>query len=163
MIKHDTKSTRCACRKEAEGSGKQRDPEGDWERNDRPASQRLVRLVTVATVKGPAEQDGEAVSGWPCLRATEAGVLLELAIQPRAGGNGIVGLHDGVLKVRLTAPPVEGAANKACIQLLAKTFGVPKSRITLLKGAKARRKTVFLAQLARADAERILDHLNLER
>lgn len=117
----------------------------------------------MATVNGSAEKDGEVVSGWPCLRAAETGVLLDLTIQPRAGGNGIIGLHDGVLKVRLTAPPVEGAANKACIQLLAKIFGLPKSRITLLKGAKARRKTVLLTHLDRADAERILEHLNLER
>lgn len=99
----------------------------------------------------------------PYLRETDEGTILELSIQPKASSNAIVGVHQGTLKVRITAPPVEGAANKACIQLLAKTFGVPKTGTKLLKGGKSRRKTVLLRNLGLKDVERKLVQLGIDR
>ncbi len=61
-------------------------------------------------------------------------------MQPRASKNELVGLHDGVLKVRLTAPPVEGAANEALTRFIAETLGVPRRQVTVVAGSTGRRK-----------------------
>ena len=61
-------------------------------------------------------------------------------MQPRASKNELVGLHDGVLKVRLTAPPVEGAANEALTRFIAEQLGVPRRQVTVVAGSSGRRK-----------------------
>jgi len=61
---------------------------------------------------------------YPFVTLTEKGLLLDVLVQPRASRNEIVGIHDGCLKIRLAAPPVEGAANKACVEFLAEVLGV---------------------------------------
>jgi uncharacterized protein (TIGR00251 family) len=67
-------------------------------------------------------------------------VTFEVRVAPRASRNAIIGVHEGALKVALTAPPVEGAANDALRKLIAKTLGVPKSNITIIRGERARTK-----------------------
>lgn len=84
----------------------------------------------------------------PCLRSTGEGVLLEVHVQPRASRNELAGLHEGVLKVRLTAPPVEGEANRECMKLIGKVLGVPRSDIDIVRGGKSRRKTVSIRGLS---------------
>ncbi|HOQ29005.1 MAG TPA: DUF167 domain-containing protein [Armatimonadota bacterium] len=81
---------------------------------------------------------------------------LRVRVQPRASRSEIVGWRDGVLQVRLTAPPVEGAANAACIELLADTLGVPKSAISLASGAHAREKLFRIVGLSDEEARRRL-------
>ncbi len=68
--------------------------------------------------------------------------LLSLYLQPGAKKTAVVGLHDGALKLRLSAPPVEGKANAALITWLAATFGVPKNRVLIVGGELMRRKRV---------------------
>lgn len=68
--------------------------------------------------------------------------LLDCQLQPRAKRDEIAGEHGGALKVRVQAPPVDGAANKALVALLAKEFGVSKARVVVEKGATGRRKRV---------------------
>jgi uncharacterized protein (TIGR00251 family) len=69
--------------------------------------------------------------------------IIDVLVQPRASRNEVVGpCEDGRLKVRVTAPPAGGAANKRLIELLASHFGVPKTYITILSGAGSRRKRV---------------------
>jgi uncharacterized protein (TIGR00251 family) len=85
------------------------------------------------------------------IRQTPEGVELLVLVQPRASRSKIVGEHDGRLKVALAAPPVDGEANAALIDLLAELFQVRKAQITLLDGHTGRRKRVFLGGL---DAER---------
>lgn len=63
-------------------------------------------------------------------------------MQPRAARDGFVGLHDGCLKIRLTAPPVEGAANEALLRFLAQWLQVPRRHVTLVSGPGSRRKLV---------------------
>ena len=63
-------------------------------------------------------------------------------VQPRASKLAIVGLHGDALKIKLTAPPVDGAANKQCIQLLAKTLGLAKSDISIIGGMRHRKKQI---------------------
>jgi uncharacterized protein (TIGR00251 family) len=65
---------------------------------------------------------------------------LSVYVQPRASKNELVGLHDGVLKVRLTAPPVEGAANEALTRFIAELVGVPRRQVTVVSGSSGRRK-----------------------
>ena len=68
---------------------------------------------------------------------------VRIRLHPRASKDEIVGLNDaGVLTVRVTEPPVGGAANDRMVKLLAKTLRVSRSRITLISGARARNKTV---------------------
>jgi uncharacterized protein len=64
----------------------------------------------------------------------------------------VVGLHNGALKVALTAPPVDGAANKALVEFLAKTLGVPKSGVTIVSGETSRNKTLRVAGISVEDA-----------
>ena len=68
-------------------------------------------------------------------------LLLTLQVQPRASGDAWAGPLDAAYKVRISAPPVDGKANAHLTRFLAKAFGVPRSRVTLLRGAAARRKT----------------------
>ena len=73
---------------------------------------------------------------------TRDGIIIEVKVDPRSSKRGIVGVMDNVLKVKLTAPPVGGAANEQLIELLAEKYGVKKSNITILRGETSRRKTV---------------------
>ena len=84
------------------------------------------------------------------LSADRGGVRLALRVTPGAGRSGIFGpvdIGDGrtALAVKLTAPPVEGAANEALVELLAKELGVAKSAVTLVSGATSRLKVVRVA------------------
>jgi uncharacterized protein (TIGR00251 family) len=72
------------------------------------------------------------------------GATVDLAVIPNAKRTELAGLHDGALRVRLSAPPVDGAANEALQRWLADEVGVPKSRVQLLRGASGRRKRVQL-------------------
>lgn len=95
------------------------------------------------------------VAGPPCLSANSQGLVsLTVYVQPRASRVGIVGLHDGQLKLAITSPPVEGQANTQVIAFLAKLFGVPKSSLTLESGSQNRNKRLTIAgiELARATA-----------
>ena len=90
--------------------------------------------------------------GYPCLRATDDGCVLDLSVQPGAKHTGIDGLHDGALRVRLAAPPVDGKANAALIAFLAKACGVSKSAVELVSGDTCRAKRV---RVSGADAARV--------
>jgi hypothetical protein len=67
-------------------------------------------------------------------------LVLSLRVQPRAKKDELVGPDGGYLKVRITAPPVEGKANNHLRRFLARELGVPQSRVELLAGARARLK-----------------------
>ena len=71
------------------------------------------------------------------------GIQFPAIIQPRSSKNIICGLQGDSLKIRLTAPPVDGAANRMCVKLLAKILSISLSKITITKGQKGRNK-IFL-------------------
>ena len=70
--------------------------------------------------------------------------MLDCHVQPRASRTEVVGIHDARLKVRIAAPPVDYAANKALIAFLAKAFKVPKAQVELLSGATGRDKRIAI-------------------
>ena len=77
-------------------------------------------------------------------------------VQPRASQSAIVGTHDNALKIRLAAPPVDGAANEELIRLLAKLFDVPRAGVEILSGATAKQKLLRIHHPYPTDAEQVL-------
>jgi len=69
-------------------------------------------------------------------------IILKVYIQPKSSKNEIVGPYRDGIKVKVTAPPIEGKANKALIQLFAKEFGISPSCIEMIKGNHSREKTL---------------------
>jgi uncharacterized protein (TIGR00251 family) len=78
------------------------------------------------------------------IKITESpeGVLFTVHVQPRASRNEVCGVQGDEIKLRLTAPPVEDAANRLCIDFLAGELKVAKSRVAITSGAKSRHKTI---------------------
>ena len=85
-----------------------------------------------------SDPGGEALRVSP----TADGVIFTLHVQPRASRSEICGIQAGELRLRLTAPPVDDAANRQCVEFLAKALGVARSRVTIVAGATSRHKTV---------------------
>ncbi len=79
---------------------------------------------------------------WYEVRGTD--LLLRLRIQPRASYEGIDGLHDGRLRVRVSSPPVEGAANERLVLILASTLDVPRSTVRLIRGTRSTQKDILV-------------------
>ncbi len=85
------------------------------------------------------------------LTATALGTRLRVRAQPRATRSDVVGWHGDALRVRLAAPPVDGAANEALVELLAARLAVPRRAIGLATGHGSRSKVVEVAGLSPAD------------
>ncbi len=79
-------------------------------------------------------------AGWYVWQGTA--LVLDIRVQPRASRNEIAGVIGEQLKVRLTAPPVDGKANLALLKFLAQCCGVPRGQVTLLSGDAGRNKRV---------------------
>ena len=91
------------------------------------------------------------------ITGTEDGVAFAVRVVPRASRNEIVGIHGDALKIRLTAPPVEGRANEALIAFLAQRLGVRKSQVEIVVGVTSRRKMIRVSGLlAQEVGERLL-------
>lgn len=78
------------------------------------------------------------------IKTSGDGLTFWVYVQPRASKKAIVGSHQNALKVKLTAPPVEGAANKQCIELLAKALSLPKSTLEIISGQTSRHKQLLI-------------------
>jgi uncharacterized protein YggU (UPF0235/DUF167 family) len=78
-----------------------------------------------------------------------ARLTFEVRVTPRAGRDRVDGAVDGVLRVRVAAAPAEGAANEAVLRLLAAELDAPRSAVTLVTGAAARRKRVAVEGITR--------------
>ena len=83
----------------------------------------------------------------------DGAVTFDVLVQPRASRAKLGPVHDGRLKVAVTAPPVDGEANAAVIEVLAKAIGVAKGAVEVIAGASSRRKTVRVAGVTRAAVE----------
>ena len=89
------------------------------------------------------------------VRATKRGVRVELRVMPRAPKNQIAGVRDGRLLVRVTAPPVDSAANDAVIVLLASALGRPRRDIHIVAGETSRNKSVEIDGITAEDLRRL--------
>ena len=87
------------------------------------------------------------------LKESKKGLTFDIQVIPHASRAEIVGMQDGVLKIKVTAPPVEGAANEACIKLLAGELKLKKSQMEISSGAKSRRKTVMIKDISKTELE----------
>lgn len=96
------------------------------------------------------------MSGEAPAQARGDGTLLRLRVQPRASRCGVDGVAAGRVRIRLTAPPVEGAANDALLRLLADLLETPRTRLELVAGQGGREKAVFVPGLAPTEVLRRL-------
>jgi uncharacterized protein len=95
-------------------------------------------------VEGTPDQDG-------------ASIVLRLYVQPGAGRAAVVGHRGDALHVRVAPPPVDGRANEACVELVAELLGVPRSRVELAGGERARLKRVRVTGVDPAEVEHLLE------
>lgn len=91
---------------------------------------------------------------YPFLRALPDGVELAILAQPRASRSRLIGEHDGRLKVQLAAPPVDGEANEALLELLSDVLEVPARQLAIHSGQTGRRKAVKIAGTSLPEVER---------
>jgi hypothetical protein len=86
----------------------------------------------------------DSPDAWPCLHIEGKGarqrMVLDVSVSPNAKKTELVGWHDGALRIRLAAPPVDGAANEALRKWLSRELGLAQNQIELLRGATGRRK-----------------------
>ncbi len=88
---------------------------------------------------------------------TDEAVILRVHAQPGAGRSSIVGRHGDALRVRVAAPPVEGRANAALVELLARTFGLKEAQVTLTSGESSRTKRFRLEGVSADVVDAALD------
>lgn len=92
------------------------------------------------------------------LKEQPDGVLLSVKVQPRASKNEIGPVQGTELKIKVTAPPVDAAANEAVLRLLAETLDCPRGAVQLVRGGTSRHKTILLRGMKRAAvADRLKD------
>jgi len=85
----------------------------------------------------------------------DSGLILNVRVIPRAARSQIAGRRDDALLIRLNAPPVDGAANAALIELFAETLGIPKRNIEIVSGHRSRTKRVRITGVTSADLEKL--------
>ena len=86
----------------------------------------------------------------------EISVTLKVRLQPRAARDGIDGLLGDALKIKVTAPPVEGKANKAVKKLIAEQLGLSPYQIEIIAGNRSREKVLRISGISRAEMEKAL-------
>jgi uncharacterized protein (TIGR00251 family) len=84
------------------------------------------------------------------VRDTPAGATFQVKVHPRAKKNAIVGEVGEALKLALTAPPVEGRANEACVAFFAEFLNVPRSSVTIAAGESSRNKVIRVSGMSAA-------------
>jgi len=83
----------------------------------------------------------------PRTKSADVGAILVVRVQPRSNENALAGWSGDTVKVRVTAPPVEGAANTACLFVLSKLLDVPFTHVSFVKGEHSRNKVVRILGL----------------
>lgn len=82
------------------------------------------------------------------IREVNGDVFFKVRVMPRASKDCVAGIYEDAVKIRLTAAPLEGKANEACRAFLAKTLGVPRSRVEILSGHTSRNKVIKVCGLS---------------
>ncbi len=102
---------------------------------------------------------GTAAGGHSFINPAKGGVYLKVHVQPRASRNEVCGIHQGALKIRLTAPPVEGEANRALVRFVSGLLGVKRSCVAVEKGESSRLKLLRIQGPSTEEAARLLERL----
>ena len=92
----------------------------------------------------------------PRNKAEETSALVSIRIQPRASKNEIIRMEGGKLKIRLTAPPVDGAANEALVKFLADQLNVSRSQVEIVSGHTGREKIIKILGMGEETVQRLL-------
>jgi uncharacterized protein len=92
------------------------------------------------------------------IKESDGGITFAVRVQPRAKKDAITGELGDALKISLTAPPIDGRANEACIEFLAKLLKVPRSSVTIASGHTSRNKVIRVAGVT---GQYILDKLHV--
>ncbi|MBN4079941.1 DUF167 domain-containing protein [bacterium AH-315-C08] len=95
------------------------------------------------------------------IKPCENGIRFSAIIQPRSSKNEVTGVYNDALKIRLTSPPVDGEANKACMRFFAKWLGVSPSKVNIVQGLSSKNKTIEVADLTEKQFHEILKIKNL--
>ncbi len=90
------------------------------------------------------------------MKETESGVIIHIRVVPRSAKCEIAGIQDEALKLKITAPPVEGQANAECIRFLSDVLKVRKNQVTIISGHKSKKKTVAIEGIGKKDIEAII-------
>lgn len=77
------------------------------------------------------------------IRESAEGIIFKIVVLPKSSQNRVSGLHGDALKIKITAPPVEGSANKMCVSFLSKLLKTPKSSLEIVSGPSARTKQIL--------------------
>lgn len=93
------------------------------------------------------------------LRESKKGLTFDIRVIPHASRAEIVGVQDGSFKIKVTVPPIEGAANEACIKLLAKELGLKRSQMEIASGAKSRKKTIMVKDISKVELETKINNI----
>ena len=83
----------------------------------------------------------------------DGGCAVKVLVAPKASKSEVVGVIKGVLKIRISAPPVDGAANKELVRFLSKQLGVSKSSVLIRSGLASKHKSVFIRGVGAKDVE----------
>ena len=89
------------------------------------------------------------------IREERGGIIFQVRVLPRSSKNLIAGVSEGMLKIKLTAPPVEGAGNEMLIKFLSEKLNIPKSKISIVRGQSSRSKTILAEGLSAAALEEL--------
>jgi len=88
-------------------------------------------------------------------------VRIRVQVQPNASQNEVLGFRDGVLHVKIAAPPVKGKANQELIKFLSNILGISKSNLTIEKGLTDKRKVIGISELVQNQIRRQLERLGM--
>ena len=90
------------------------------------------------------------------IKEDDKGITVKVHLQPRGKRDKIIGQHGDALKVQITAAPIEGQANDACVAFFARLLHVPKTKIAIISGGGSRDKVVRFSGISRATFEAVL-------
>ena len=95
------------------------------------------------------------------IKPCDNGIRFSAIIQPRSSKNEVTGIYNDALKIRLTSPPVDNKANKACMSFFAKWLGISPSKISIVQGLSSKNKTIEVEDITEKQFHEILKTKNL--
>ena len=95
-------------------------------------------------------------SGMFNIKETGDGIILRVHVVPRSAKSEFAGIQGDALKLKITAPPVEGQANAECIRFLSDILGIKKKQVKILSGHRSKKKTIAIEGIGRKDVEALI-------